>query len=134
MTEHEQYLLSAAFTVLLLAPMLAGIFFALRYRQRWPWTARFLIPGLIALEANVFGSMAVRWYAYRQHSAIYEDAALAAQRIAMMHSTLFFLNYAGILLVAAAAFADRGIMRIGRLTIGSGERKSSSSVKRREDL
>jgi hypothetical protein len=39
---------------------------------------------------------------------------------------LFALNFIGITLVTAAVFADRGVIRIGRLTIGSSDLGSST--------
>jgi hypothetical protein len=128
--QHAQYLLTIVVTALILAPMAGGIILAIRYRLRWPWTARLLIPGLIALEGNVVGSVILRWYAYRQHFAIYEDASIAAEHLATMRSILFYLNYIGIVLVAAAAFADRGVIRVGRLTIGSSDRGARQGADR----
>jgi len=53
---------------------------------------------------------------------VYADASIAAQHLAVLHSILFALNYIGIALITVAAFADRGAIRLGRLTIGSSDR------------
>jgi hypothetical protein len=128
MDSSVQYLLAVAPTVLLLAIMVAGIALAIHHRRQWPWTARLGIPGLVALAINVIGSIAVRSYARHLSFAIYEDASVAAHHLAEMHLVLFALNYVGIALTTAAVFADRGAMRVGRLTIGSSDRGTASSV------
>ena len=122
MNQDALLLLVLAVEVLLFSPMVIGIILAIRYRRRWPWTARLVVPGLLALAGNVVGSIAVRHYAQRLHFAIYEDASVAAQHLAIMRSVLVYLNFIGIGLVTAAVFADRGTLRIGRLTIGSSDR------------
>jgi hypothetical protein len=124
MDPRIQYLLAVAPTVLLLAIMVIGIVLAILHRRQWPWTARFVIPGLIALAVNVMGSIAVRTYARHLSYNRYEDATVAAQHLAVLHSVLFFLNYIGIALITAAVFADRGAIRMGRLTIGWSDRGS----------
>jgi hypothetical protein len=122
MDPRIQYLLAVAPTVLLLTIMVIGIAIAILYRRQWPWTARLVIPGLVALAANVIGSIAVRSYARRLSFAIYEDASIVAHHLAVLHSVLFALNYIGIALITAAVFAERGVIRIGRVTIGSSDR------------
>jgi hypothetical protein len=47
-----------------------------------------------------------------------------AQHLAAMHVGLFALNFIGITLITTAVFADRGVIRIGRLTVGSSDRGS----------
>jgi hypothetical protein len=122
MDPRIQYLLAVAPTILLLAVLASGIILGIRQRRQQPWTARLVIPGLVALAANVIGSIAVRTYARHLSYDRYEDASVAAQHLAVLHSVLFFLNYVGIALVTAAVFADRGPIRVGRLTIGSSDR------------
>ena len=122
MDPRFQYILVVAPTVLLLAIIVTGIVLAFLHRRHWPWTARLVIPGLIAFGANVIGSVAVRTYARHLSYDRYEDASVAAQHLAVLHSVLFFLNYVGIALLTAAVFADRGGIRLGRLTIGSSDR------------
>ena len=126
MDPRIQYLLAVAPTVVLLAVMVIGVVLAILRRQQLPWTARLVIPGLVALAANVIGSIAVRTYARHLSYNRYEDATVAAQHLAVLHSILFFLNYIGIALITAAVFADRGVFRIGRLTIGSSDRGATS--------
>jgi uncharacterized BrkB/YihY/UPF0761 family membrane protein len=123
MDPRIQYLLAIAPTVLLLAVLVIGIFLAIFRRQQQPWTARLVISGLVALAANVIGSIAVRTYARHLTYDRYADATVAAQHLAVLHSVLLFLNYVGIALITAAVFADRGAIRIGRLTIGSSDRE-----------
>jgi hypothetical protein len=127
MNQDAVLLLILAIEVLLFSPIVIGIVLAIRYRRRWPWTAKLLIPGLLALAGNVIGSIAVRHYAQRLNFAVWEDASVAAQHLAVMRSTLVYLNFIGIALVTAASFADRGVMRIGRLTIGSNIRGAEPS-------
>jgi hypothetical protein len=119
-----QYVLAVAPTVLLLTIMVTGIVLAVLHRRQHPWIARLVIPGLVALATNVVGSIAVRVYARSLSFDRYEDTTVAAQHLALLHSVLFFLNYIGIALITAAVFADRGVIRIGRLTIGSSDRGS----------
>src|SRR3984957_6392561 len=122
MDPRIQYLLAVTPTVLLLAVMGIGIVLAVLHRRQRPWTARLVIPGLVALAANVIGSVAVRSYARRLSFDRYEDATVAAQHLAVLHWLLFAMNFIGIALITAAVFADRGVIRIGRLTIGSSRR------------
>jgi hypothetical protein len=119
-----QYLFAVAPTVLLLAITVIGIVLAILHRGQQPWTARLVIPGLGALAVNVIGSIAVRSYARRLSFDRYEDATVAAQHLAVLHSLLFALNFIGIALITAAVLADRGVIRVGRLTIGSSDRGS----------
>jgi hypothetical protein len=117
-----QYLFAVAPTVLLLAVMVIGIVIAILHRRQQPWTARLVIPGLVALAVNVIGSIAVRSYARRLSFDRYGDATVVAQHLAVLHSVLFALNFIGIALITAAVFADRGVIRVGRLTVGSSDR------------
>jgi hypothetical protein len=119
MDPRVQYLLAVAPTVALLAIMLAGIFLCIVQRHKQPLASLLAIPGLIALSANVIGTVAVRSYARDQSFSRYEDATVVAQHLAVMHIGLFALNFIGITLMTAAVFANRGVIRIGRLTIGS---------------
>jgi hypothetical protein len=121
MDPRIQYFLAVAPTLLLLAIMLAGIILGILQRRKQPLASILLIPGLIALSVNVIGSVGVRSYTRHQSFNIYDDATVAAQHLAAMHVGLFALNFIGITLITAAVFADRGVIRIGRLTIGSGD-------------
>jgi hypothetical protein len=124
MDQRIQFLLAVAPTVLLLAVMVAGVVLAIVHRRQQPWTARLVIPGLVALAANIIGSIAVRSYSQRLSFDRYQDASVAAQHLASLHSALYALNFIGIVLITAAVFADRGAIRVGRLTIGSSDRGS----------
>jgi len=128
MDPRIQYLFAVAPTVLLLAVMVIGIVLGILQRRRQPWASRLVIPGLIALAANVVGSIAVRTYARHLSYNRYEDATVAAHHLAVLHSVLFALNYIGIALITTAVFADRGAIRVGRLTIGSSDRGVASSL------
>jgi hypothetical protein len=81
---------------------------------------------LVALFANLIGTVAVRSYARHQSFDRYEDATVVAQHLAAMHIGLFALNFIGITLITAAVFADRGGISIGRLTVGSSDRGSNT--------
>ena len=124
MDQRVQFMLAVAPTVLLLAIMVIGIVLAILHWQQWPWTARLAIPGLFALAANIIGSFAVRAYSQRLSFDRYQDASVSAQHLASLHSVLYALNFIGIVLITAAVFADRGVLRVGRLTIGSSDRGS----------
>src|ERR1039458_4440322 len=99
--------------------MMAGIFLSLVQRHKQPLASLLAIPGLVALSANIIGTIAVRSYARSQSFDRYEDATVVAQHLAVMHVGLFALNFIGISLITAAVFADRGVIRIGRLSFGS---------------
>jgi hypothetical protein len=123
MDPRIQYLLAVAPPVVLLAIMLVGIILGIVQRRKQPLASLLVISGLIALIVNVIGAVAVRSFARRQSFDRFEDATLVAQHLAAMHVGLFALNFIGITLITAAVFADRGVIRIGRLTIGTGSRK-----------
>jgi 4-amino-4-deoxy-L-arabinose transferase-like glycosyltransferase len=128
MDPRVQYLLAIAPTIMLLAIALVGIVLAIRQRRSQPVASRLVISGLIALSANVIGTIAVRSYARDQSFERYADATVLAQHLAVLHAALFALNVIGIALVTAAVFADRGIIGVGRLTIGSSDRAAASSA------
>src|ERR1700722_15774918 len=117
MDERVQFLLAVAPTVLLLAVMVAGVVLAIVHRRQQPWTARLVIPGLVALAANIIGLLAVCSYTQRLSVDRYQDASVAAQHLASLHSVLYARNFIGIVLIPAAVFADRGVLRVGRLKI-----------------
>ena len=119
MDPRIQYFLAVAPIVAQLAIMMAGIFLCIVQRFKQPLASLLAIPGLIALSANVIGTIAVRSYARRQSFDRYEDATVVAQHLAAMHVGLLALNFIGITLITMAVFADRGMIRIGHLTIGS---------------
>jgi hypothetical protein len=122
MDPRIQSLLAIAPIVSLIAVMVFGISIAVLGRRQWPWVARLATPGLVALAANVIGTVAVRYYTHHLSFAVYDDASVAAEHLAVLHLILFVLNWVGIALLTAAVFADRGIIHIGRLTIGSRNR------------
>ena len=126
MDPRIQYVLAVAPAVALLAIMLAGIILGILQRRKQPLASLLVIPGLFALSANVIGTLAVRSYARHQSFDRYEDATVVAQYLAIMHVGLFALNFIGITLITAAVFANRGVIRIGRLTIGSSDLGSST--------
>ena len=121
MDPRIQYVFAVAPTVALLAIMLAGIILGILQRRKQPLASLLAIPGLIALSANVIGTVAVRSYVRHRSFDRYEDATVVAQHVAAMHMGLFALNFIGITLITAAVFANRGVIRIGSLTIGSSE-------------
>jgi hypothetical protein len=126
MDPRIQYVLAVAPTVGLLVIMLAGIILGILQRRRQPLASLLVIPGLFALSANVIGTAAVRSYARHQSFDRYEDASVVAQHLAAMHVGLFALNFIGITLITAAVFANRGVIRIGGLTIGSSDPGSNT--------
>jgi heme A synthase len=112
--------------MVLLAIILAGIILGIRQRRKQPLASRLVTPGLVALFANVIGTVAVRSYARHQSFDRSEDATVVAQHLAAMHIGLFALNFIGITLITAAVFADRGGISIDRLTVGSSDRGSNT--------
>lgn len=102
MDPRIQYMLAVAPMVVLLAIMLVGIILGVRQRRKQPLASRLVISGLIALSANVTGTVAVRSYARHQSFDRYEDATVVAQHVAAMHVGLFALNFIGITLITAA--------------------------------
>lgn len=126
MDPRIQYVLAVAPTVALVAIMLTGIILGILQRRKQPLASLLVISGLFALSANVIGTVAVRSYARHQSFDRYEDAAVVAQHLAAMRVGLFALNFIGITLITAAVFANRGVIRIGRLTIRSSDLGSSS--------
>jgi 4-amino-4-deoxy-L-arabinose transferase-like glycosyltransferase len=128
MDPRFQYLLAIAPTIMLLAIALVGIVFAIRRRHSQPVASRLVISGLIALSANVILTIAVRSYARDQSFERYADATIVAQHLTVLHAALYALNVVGIALVTAAVFADRGVIGVGRLTTGSGDRGAASSA------
>jgi hypothetical protein len=104
-----QYVFAVAPTVALLVIMLAGIILAVFHRRKQPLASLLVIPGLLALSANVIGTVAVRSYARHQSFDKYEDATVVAQHLGAMHVGLFALNFIGITLITAAVFANRGL-------------------------
>ena len=123
MDPRIQYLLAVAPAAVLLAIMLVGIILGIVQRRKQPLASLLVISGLIALIVNVIGTVAVRSFARRQSFDRFEDATVVAQHLAAMHVGLFALNFIGITLITAAVFANRGAIRIGRLTIGSNDRE-----------
>jgi hypothetical protein len=57
MDPRLQYFIAVAPTALILAVMATGIALAMIYRRQRPWTARLVVPGLVALAANVIGTI-----------------------------------------------------------------------------
>jgi hypothetical protein len=125
MDSRIQYLLAIAPTVVLLAILLAGIVLGLLQRHKQPLASLLVIPGLIALSANVIGTGVVRSYARHQSFDRYADATVVAQHLAIMHAGLFALNVIGIALITAAVFADRGVIRMGGVRVGSSDARGT---------
>jgi hypothetical protein len=124
MDPRIQYFLAVAPTAALLAIMLAGMILGfLQRRRKQPLASLLVIVGLIALAGNVIGTVAVRVYARHQAFDRYQDATVVAEHLAALQVGLFVLNFICITLVTAAVFADRGVIRIGRITIGSKSRR-----------
>ncbi len=73
MDSRIQYIFAVAPTALLLAVMLGGIVLAILRRRHQPWSSRLVVPGLVALSANVIGSIGVRSYA--RHLSFYNRSA-----------------------------------------------------------
>jgi hypothetical protein len=113
-----QYLLAITPAIPMLAVAVIGIILGIYRRKSQPIASRLVISGLIALSANVLGSIAVRVYNYTSFDK-YQDATVHAQHLVQLNVVLYVLNIAGVALITAAAFANRAPRHEARLTDGS---------------
>ena len=96
--------------IALLVVAVVGTVFAVRLRGSAPSAARLVITGLLSLLVGAVGSYAVRIYGYASFDK-WKDASVHGRHIAEFYAFLHFIDVAGVILIAAAVFADRPVMR-----------------------
>jgi len=89
----------------LLVVSLFGTIITIRRYRSQPTASRLVILGFSVLLVNVVGSYAVRIYSYQLFDG-FQDASAHGRRIAELYADLHFINIAGVILIAAAAFAN----------------------------
>ena len=72
--------------------------------------SRLVIIGLLALSVNAIGSYAVRIYSYRSFDR-WQDASVHGRHIAELYAVLHSIDVVGVILIAAAVFANRASVR-----------------------
>ena len=72
--------------------------------------SRLVIIGFCALLVNAIGSYAVHIYSYRSIDR-WQDASVHGRHIAELYAVLHSINVAGVILFAAAVFANRVSVR-----------------------
>jgi hypothetical protein len=92
--------------IALLVVAFVGTVFAIRLRRTAPSASRLVIAGFLALLVGPIGSYAVRIYSYASFDR-WQDASVHGQHIAELYAVLHFVNVAGVILIAAAVFANR---------------------------
>ena len=92
--------------IALLVVAVVGSIFAIRRRKSQPMASRLVIIGLCAILINAVGSYAVRIYSYRTFDK-WHDASVYGRDIAEINALLHTVNIVGVILIAAAVFADR---------------------------
>jgi hypothetical protein len=96
--------------IVILVVAIVGTIFAIRRRRSQPMASRLVIIGFCALLVDAIGSYAVRIYSYRSYDR-YEDAYVQARHIAELYAVLHSINVLGVILIAAAVFANRVSVR-----------------------
>ena len=87
-----------------------GSIFAIRRRKSQPMASRLVITGFCAIFVNAVASYAVRIYSYQTFDK-WHDASVYGRHIAEVNAMLHTVNVAGVILIAAAVFADRASVR-----------------------
>ena len=96
--------------IALLIVAFVGSIFAIRRRKSQPVASRLVIIGFCAILVNAVGSYAVRIYSYQTFDK-WHDASVYGRHVAEVTATLHTVNVVGIILIAAAVFADRVSVR-----------------------
>jgi hypothetical protein len=96
--------------IALLLVAVVGTVFAIRLRRTSPSASRLLIAGFCALLVNAIGSYAVRIYSYASFDK-WQDASVHGRHVAELYAVLHSINVAGVILIAAAVFANRAPVR-----------------------
>ncbi len=96
--------------IALLLVAVVGTVFAIRLRRTSPSASRLLIGGFCALLVNANGSYAVRISSYASFDK-WQDASEHGRHVAELYAVLHSINVAGVILIAAAVFANRTPVR-----------------------
>jgi branched-subunit amino acid ABC-type transport system permease component len=96
--------------IALLVVALIGTIFAVRRHRSQPLASRLVIFGFSSLLVNAIGSYAVRIYSYRSFDR-WQDASVHERHIAELYTALHSINVVGVILIAAAVFANRVSVR-----------------------
>jgi branched-subunit amino acid ABC-type transport system permease component len=99
--------------IALLVAAIVGTIFAIRRRKSQPLASRLLILGFSAILINALGSYAVRVYSYRTFDK-WHDASIYGRQIAEVDAILHSINVVGVILLAAAVFANRAAASQGK--------------------
>ena len=92
--------------IALLVVAVVGSIFAIRRRKSQPMASRLVIIGFCGILVNAVGSYAVRIYSYRTFDK-WHDASVYGRHVAEVNTMLHTVNVVGVILIAAAVFADR---------------------------
>jgi hypothetical protein len=96
--------------IALLVVALVGTIFAIRRHRSQPLASRLVILGFCALLVNAIGSYMVRIFSYRSFDK-WQDASIHERHIAELYAVLHSINVVGVILIAAAVFASRTLVR-----------------------
>lgn len=88
------------------AVALVVTFFAIRRRRSQPVASRLVIMGILAILVSAIGSYVNRIYSYRSFDR-WQDASVHGQHIAEIYAVLHSVDVVGVILIAAAVFANR---------------------------
>jgi hypothetical protein len=92
--------------IALLVVAFVGTVFAVRLRRTAPSASGLVIAGFLALLVGAIGSYAVRIYSYASFDK-WQDASVHGRHIAELYAVLHSITVAGVILIAAAVFANR---------------------------
>jgi hypothetical protein len=92
--------------IALLVAAIVGTLFAIRRRRDQPLASLLLLLGFCSILTNAVGSYAVRVYGYRTFDQ-WHDASVYGRHIAEVNAILHSINVVGVILLAAAVFANR---------------------------
>jgi hypothetical protein len=96
--------------IALMVAAIVSVIFAIRRRGSQPLASRLLILGFCAILTNAIGSYVVRVSGYRTFDK-WQDASVYGRHIAEVNAMLHFINVVGVILLAAAVFANRVSVR-----------------------
>ena len=103
--------------IALVVMAVVGTVFAVRLRESAPSAARLLIAGLLSILVGALGSYAVRISSYISFDR-WQDASVHGRHIAEFYAAFHFVDVAGVILIAAAVFADRRTIRLTIRAVG----------------
>lgn len=92
--------------IVIFSAALVGVALAIHRRRIHPTASLLVTLGLLAVALNAVGSYAVRIYTSRTFDK-WQDASVHGRHIAEVYAVLHSVDVAGIILIAAAVFANR---------------------------